>query len=68
MRAARYAGLLAGAALAVSAFCLGAAADTVTLTPAQTVALYGSEINVRVRRSGLDESSNVTFHYAFPLK
>ena len=39
-----------------------------TLSPAQTVALYGTEINVRVRRSGLDESSDVTFHYAFPLK
>lgn len=67
MRAARIAVLMAGAAAAASAFCLGVSADTVTLTPAQTVALYGTEINVKVRRSGLDETSNVSFHYAFPL-
>lgn len=40
MRAARIAGLLAGAAAAASAFCLCANADTVTLTPEQTAALY----------------------------
>lgn len=68
MRAARLAGILAGAAAAVLAFCLGISADTVTLTPAQTVALYGTDINVRVRRSGLDDNADVTFHYAFPLR
>lgn len=44
MRAARIAGLLAGAALAVSAFCLGVFADTITLTPSQTVALIGANV------------------------
>ena len=40
MRAARIAGLLAGAALAVSAFCLAASAENVILSREQTAALY----------------------------
>ena len=44
MRAAKIAGLLAGAVLSVSAFCLAANADTVTLTPSQTIALLGNEV------------------------
>ena len=40
MRAARIAGLLAGAALAVSAFCLAASAEDVILSREQTAALY----------------------------
>lgn len=51
MRAAKIAGLLAGAALAASAFCLAASADTVTLTPSQTVALLGDNIEGTVHTS-----------------
>lgn len=40
MRAAKIAGLLAGAALAVPAFCLAVSAENVILTQEQTAALY----------------------------
>lgn len=55
MRAAKIAGLLAGAALAVSAFCLAASADTVRLTPAQTVALVGNSIEGQVWSTSLGQ-------------
>lgn len=57
MRAAKIAGLLAGAALAVSAFCLAASADTVTLTPEQTYALYMRDFTVTYH----DTSSNIDY-------
>lgn len=56
MRAAKYAGLMAGAALAVSAFGLAVRADTVTLTPQQTVALIGQSITGEIYSKQLGQT------------
>lgn len=67
MRAAKIAGVIAGGAAALSAFALGAYAAEVTLTPEQTLALFGDTLNglVRTARNGAQQA--ITFDYAFPL-
>lgn len=67
MTAARIAGILAGAAAAVSAFTISAHAELITLTPQQTVALYGSRISGTYYDGDADITYNINFDYAFPL-
>lgn len=67
MTAARFAGILAGAAAAVSAFSLSARAELITLTPQQTVALYGSRLSGTYYDGDADTTYNISFDYAFPL-
>lgn len=67
MTAARIAGAIAGAAAAVSAFAITAHAELITLTPQQTVALYGSSIPATYYDGESDITYNLSFDYAFPL-
>ena len=43
------------------------ASDSVTLTPAQTLALYGTQIQGLLRTERLGSQIPITFDYAFPL-
>lgn len=64
MTAAKLAGMIAGAAAAVSAFSMSAYAAPVQLTPSQTLALYGDTLNVEYYAGNNATPENIEFHYA----
>lgn len=68
MTTARIAGVIAGGVLALSAFALASSADVVTLTPEQTLALFGDQLGGVVYPVRNGSAVGITFDYAFPLK
>lgn len=63
MRAAKLAGMIAGAAAAVSVFSFRAYADAIELTPSQTLALYGQSITGEYYAGNNATPEQITFEY-----